>query len=110
MTIHIEFITLVVRIDAIEAKVEGGWDGWLQRYEGLMGSVCQQDEDLFSISTMNPIDMRQIANDYEAAGLILGEDMNVVEMFSSLDDCAWLEHVETEDLTMPAVRFYSSRD
>ena len=71
MAVAVKFITLVVRKDAIEQKVDGGWVSWLSMHRNKLGKICWHDEFLFAISWMNNNDIAAQIKEYEEKGLTL---------------------------------------
>ena len=119
MAVALGFITIVVRRDAIETKVSGGWKAWYDKHSHLMGRACWHDEELFVISWMNHTDSSRTLNEFKDMGLIsmkqtpdgtsLWEDMCVLEM-NSYPNCDWLEAVGDELLGPTAVKLMGSLD
>ena len=50
MAVALGFITIVVRRDAIETKVSGGWKAWYDKHSHLIGRICWHVIELFVIS------------------------------------------------------------
>lgn len=106
MAVAVKFITLVVRKDAIEQKVNGGWVSWLSMHRNKLGKICWHDEFLFAISWMNNNDIAAQIKEYEEKGLTLqsqnpeteqmGGDMCIVEMMQFSANCDWLEIIEDD--------------
>ena len=106
LAIEIRFITIVIRRDAIEAKVPGGWIGWLESHKRRIGKTCWHDEHLFATSSMNHHDTSGQLKDYKERGLITmaqnseggdeWQDMCVLEILSFPSQCPWLEVVSDE--------------
>jgi len=106
LAVEIRFITIVTRRDAIEARVPGGWIGWLETHKRRIGKTCWHDEHLFATSSMNHHDTSRQLNDYKELGLISmsqnsegddeWQDMCVLEILSFPRQCPWLEVVSDE--------------
>ena len=106
MAVAVKFITLVVRKDAIEQKVDGGWVSWLSMHKNKLGKICWHDEFLFAISWMNNNDIAAQIKEYEEKGLSLKSqhpetkqmdgDMCIVEMMQFSTHCDWLEIIEDD--------------
>ena len=120
MAVEVRFITTIVRIDAIEAKVIGGWEGWSKKYADIMGKLCWHDDHLFAISWMNYNDSVSTTQEYTELGLTglrrmpdgthVWEDMCVLEMWNHPTNCPWLESVGDELLGPAAVEFCEGRE
>lgn len=120
MSVEVRFITTIVRIDAIEAKVDGGWKQWSEKYADLMGKLCWHDDHLFAISWMNYNDSVSTTREYTELGLTglrrmpdgthVWEDMCVLEMWNHPTNCPWLESVGDELLGPAAVEFCEGRE
>ena len=106
MAVAIRFITIVVKKDAIEQKVPGGWISWLSKHKNKLGKICWHDESLFAISWMNNADIAAQIKEYEEKGLSLQSqdpekkqpkgDMCIVEMMQFSTHCDWLEIIEDD--------------
>ena len=106
MAVAIRFITILVRKDAIEQKVPGGWISWLSTHKKKLGKICWHDDSLFAISWMNNADIAAQIKEYEEKGLTLqsqnpetkqmGGDMCIVEMMQFSTNCDWLEIIEDD--------------
>ena len=106
MAVAVRFITLVVRKDAIEHKVCGGWASWISMHKSKLGKICWHDDSLFAISWMNNNDIAAQIKEYEKKGLSLQSkdpdnmqitgDMCIVEMMGFSSHCDWLEIVEDD--------------
>ena len=120
MAIEVRFITTIVRIDAIEAKVEGGWKAWSAKYADLVGKLCWHDDHLLAISWMNHADSVSTAREYTELGLTglrrmpngshVWEDMCVLEMWNHPTNCPWLKSVGDEFLGPAKVEFCEGRE
>ena len=106
LAVEIRFITIVTRREAIEARVPGGWIGWLETHKRTIGKTCWHDEHLFATSSMNHHDTSRQLQDYKELGLISmtqnsegddeWQDMCVLEILSFPTQCPWLEVVSDE--------------
>jgi len=106
LAIEIRFITIVTRRDAIETKVSGGWEGWLETHKSKIGRTCWYDDHLFATSWMNHHDSSRQLKEYKELGLVSMRknsegadewaDMCVLEVMSFPSQCPWLEVVSDE--------------
>lgn len=120
MAVEVRFFTTIVRIDAIDAKVEGGWKAWSEKYADLMGKLCWHDDRLFAISWMSYDDSFSTLKEFTKLGLTglrrmpdgrhVWEDMCALEMHSYPRNCPWLESVGDEILGPTAVEFCEGRE
>lgn len=104
MAVALEFINLIVRKDAIEARYRGGWEKFKQDHEMHIGSTSWYDDYLFRAGAMSPSDLEPWIDDYLAAGLRLwredgGEpaewiDACVTDIFGPTLPCEWLDYTE----------------
>jgi hypothetical protein len=71
MAVVIQCVSLVIRIDAIQARYPGGWPAFLQVHQKYLGGAAWHDAELFCISVMDGQTMRMLVRDYEAQGMVL---------------------------------------
>jgi hypothetical protein len=71
MAVVIQGVSLVMRIDAIEARYPGGWPAFLQVHQKYLGTAAWHDAALFCISVMDGETMRLLVRDYESHGMVL---------------------------------------
>jgi len=102
VAVQLEFINVIVPIKNIE-KCEkiGGWKGFLERNQGLMGETDWCDDHLFRTGAMNPLDLQDIVEDWKGYGLQplceengvkLWNDLCVIDSANGLTlPCDWIE-------------------
>lgn len=76
MAIMTEFINFIVPIKTIEEKYPGGWFQCKEDYADVMWGRVWHDQHLFRDGAMNPMDMKNIAEEWEGKGFILFEDID----------------------------------
>ena len=101
MSVALEFINVLVRVDAIKAKYPGGWEKFLKDYEPRIGSIGWYDEHLYREGAMNPNDVGYLVQQWQDNGLTThcednGQgaewlDICVCSMFGPTLPCQWLE-------------------
>ena len=57
MAVALEFINLLVRVDAIRSKYLGGWHQFLKDHEQAIGSTGWYDDNLYREGAMSPTDI-----------------------------------------------------
>ena len=100
MAVLIEAICVLVRRDAIAARLAGGWDGFVSAAGG--GTLCA-DEALARVGFMTPGEAEAFIGRMQAQGLRLEQDgkaldMAVVDQIGGFTlACDWAEfgHVDT---------------
>ena len=94
MAVLVEATAILVRGSAIEEKVAGGWEVFQAALPG--GNVCSDDE-LVSISLIEPTEVRQLAEKLAALGLGFAwdgyfEDIAFADQKRGIiTQCSWLE-------------------
>lgn len=104
MAVDLEFINLLIRIDAIEARYEGGWEQFKKDHEMEIGSSAWYDDHLFRTGAMSPGDLESSVDHYISRGLQLwheedGEPVEWIDgcasdIFGPTLRCEWLDYVE----------------
>jgi len=104
MSVALEFINVVVRVDAIKAKYDGGWEKFLKDYEPRIGSIGWYDDNLYREEAMNPNDVRYLVQQWQDNGLATHRedggkpveclDICVCEMFGPTLPCQWLSFTD----------------
>jgi len=99
MAVALEFINVLVRIDAIRKKYPGGWEKFLLDYQEVIGAVGWYDEYLYREGAMSSEDISYIIDSWIENGLdvyrtVDGEpvewlDICVTEMFGTTLKCEW---------------------
>jgi hypothetical protein len=69
MAIALEFVNVLIRIDAIKEKYEGGWEKFLEDNNGNIGDLCWYDSYLFRDGAMSSGDIEDIITSLEERGL-----------------------------------------
>lgn len=100
MSVALEFINVLVRIDAIKAKYRGGWEKFLKDYEPRIGSIGWYDDHLYREGAMNPADTEYLVEQWRYNGLETHREENgkpvewldicVTEMFGPTLACDWV--------------------
>jgi len=101
MSVLIEAISVIIRRDAIEKKVAGGWSRFI---EAVPNRTLCADDDLARIGFMNSDDMFAYVHRLEALGLQFVEgrkhvDIAVVDQLKGLNPewkCDWLDVINVE--------------
>lgn len=105
MSVVLEFINLLVRIDAIDVSYAGGWASFLKDHEDEIGRRAWYDDHLFRTGAMNSDDMRDLVNSFESSGFQLArfegtrrvewtEGCVVEPIFGPSLPCRWLAFTE----------------
>jgi len=99
MPIHLEFINVIVRRDAVDAKVSGGWEAFLSKF--CTSEIDWHDDYLFRTGAMNEMDAERLVEMFEQEGLTpyrtlpSGEvewvDLCVMSMLGYNGICDWLD-------------------
>lgn len=71
MAIEIQFVSLVLRRDAIESRYAGGWSVFYDDHKHLLGLGALYDEHLFCLSVMDGSVMRIIVRQFGEKGLTM---------------------------------------
>lgn len=95
MAILIEALSLVIRVQAIDSKFQGGWDAFVGRFGGPY--LCT-DGELARLSATSGAEAMDLAAMLEGYGLVfrdgagVHQDMIIVEQLRGpAADCDWLE-------------------
>ena len=105
MAVALEFINVIVRIDAIQKKFPGGWPALLHDLDFRIGAVGWFDDHLYREGAMNPRDAQWLVEQWAGFGLEVykEKDGNPVEwvdiciaesMFGPSLKCEWLSFTE----------------
>lgn len=105
MAVAMEFINVIVRIDAIRKKFSGGWQGFLQDFDGRIGSIGWFDDHLYREGAMNPQDTKRLVEQWKGLGFDVYREDNgqpvewldicVAEsLFGSSLKCDWLDFTD----------------
>ena len=71
MAIQVQFITLVIPIEQIDASAEpGGFVGLLEREAADDGNRFWHDDHLYAIAFMNPLETQRAMKHWETRGLV----------------------------------------
>jgi hypothetical protein len=70
MAVALEFIDFIVRIDAIESRYPGGLEACLYDHLPALNGRVWFDQHLFRDGAMNPLDIRSLAEHWEALGFV----------------------------------------
>ncbi len=99
MAVALEFINVLVRIDAIRKKYPGGWEQFLVDEEKAIGSIGWYDDHLFRLGAMSPGDVGYIVDELIANGLEVHREVDgkpvewldicVVAFFGPTLKCEW---------------------
>lgn len=76
MAIMTEFINFIVPIKTIEEKYPGGWMQCKEDYVDSLWGRVWYDDHLFRDGAMNPMDMKDIVEDWEGMGFILFDEVD----------------------------------
>lgn len=100
MSVALEFINVLVRIDTIKAKYQGGWEQFLKDYERRIGTIACYDEHLYREAAMNPADVECLVQQWSGNGFQVYReedgkavewlDVCVVELFGPTLVCDWV--------------------
>jgi hypothetical protein len=115
MPVALEFINVLIRRDALDKKIDGGWERFIAGND-LLWKVEWYDDYLLRTGAMNPADVKWIVESYRHLGLtdtimVDGEehwaDLCVFEnLFGSSLPCDWLDYEYWQsDPMQPAIRF-----
>lgn len=115
MPVALEFINVLIRRDALDQKIEGGWERFIAGND-LLWKVEWYDDYLLRTGAMNPADVEWIVETYTHLGLtdtvtVDGEehweDLCVFEnIFGSSLPCDWLDYEYWQaDPMRRAIRF-----
>ena len=104
MTVALEFINVIVRIDAIRSKYRGGWDQFIVDHEHRIGPIAWFDDYLYREGAMNPLDIQMLIDEWIDAGLDVYRlengrpvewiDICVVEFFGPTLKCDWISFID----------------
>ena len=104
MTVALEFINVIVRIDAIRSKYRGGWDQFIADHEHRIGPTAWFDDYLYREGAMNPLDIRRLIDEWIDAGIDVYRlengkpvewiDICVVELFGPKLKCDWISFTD----------------
>ena len=99
MAVALEFINLLVRVDAIRSKYLGGWHQFLKDHEQAIGSTGWYDDNLYREGAMSPTDIGHLVDFWREKGLTTHRDENgqpaewidvcVSEFFGPTLPCSW---------------------
>lgn len=108
MAVRLEFINLIIPVQAIEVKCPDGWSGCLRDHTKSIGRVVWYDDHLFRTGAMDPEMMDNLITKWTRLGFeatevvdekVVWKDFCVVDSFRySRHSCNWL----TFDPTMRA--------
>lgn len=115
MPVALEFINVLIRRDAIEQKIQGGWRQFTDG-SNSPGGIRWHDDYLFRTGAMSPAVVEDIVRSFTELGLsdtkiVNGEehwdDLCVFEnMFGASLRCDWLDYdYWLDDRSRRAVRF-----
>ena len=100
MAVALEFINVLVRIDAIRTKYPGGWERFLKDCEPRIGSIGWYDDHLYREGAMSPSDTEYLVEQWQLNGLqthreedgkpVEWLDICVTEMFGPTLACDWV--------------------
>ena len=100
MAVALEFINVIVRIDAIREKCRGGWEQFLVDREKEIGSVAWYDDHLYRDGAMNPFGAESLVSYLIEKGLtgyreadgkpVEWVDFCVTELFGATLICDWV--------------------
>ncbi len=76
MAVELEFINVIVRIDAIREKFPGGWGAFLQDFGWRIGSIGWYDDHLYREGAMNPEDTKCLVDQWIDLGLQVYREEN----------------------------------
>ena len=99
MAVLIEAISVVVRRDAIEHKIQGGWNSFL---EVVPNRTLCFDDFLARVGFMSPVDVEKFCSDLQSLGLAFVEnelfiDIAVVDQRQGPTlQCDWLQFKRVE--------------
>jgi len=98
LPVLIEALSVVIRVDRLQARFPGGWLGF--QLQAMHPSFCA-DGEVVRLGFMHPDDVRNLVSDLEAAGLTYvvedaagrrAEDLVVVDQHAGpMVDANWLE-------------------
>jgi len=114
MPIHLEFINVIVRRDAVDAKFPGGWEAFLKKFGASEASW--HDDYLFREGAMNEMDAERLVEMFAKEGLTpyrtlpSGEvewvDLCVMSMLGFNGICDWLDmRFPLKTMNLRAIRF-----
>jgi hypothetical protein len=69
MTVALEFINVIVRIDAIRSKYRGGWDQFIEDRHYRIGPLAWFDNYLYRDGAMNGLEISTLLDKLVDAGL-----------------------------------------
>jgi hypothetical protein len=70
MAVRIEYIAVIVRRAAIDARYTGGWQAFISRWGGAVGRTAWLDDNLFCQNTMDPSAAETDVEEMRAGGLL----------------------------------------
>ena len=94
MAVLVEGISVLVRKDAIENKMQGGWKRFLLT---VPNSTLCHDDELARVGFMEPATTREFMEELESMGLTYIEEGKPVDMLvcdqqsGPLADCEWIQ-------------------
>jgi hypothetical protein len=94
MAVLVEGISVIVRRDALERKLKGGWPAFVSTVPN--GTLCA-DDYIARIGFMDPSDVKQFVDGLERCGLTFqtkgkAMDIAIVDQLRGLTiECEWLE-------------------
>jgi hypothetical protein len=102
MAVQVQFITIVIPIERINASAEpGGFAGLLEREAEFAGKRFWHDEHLYATAVMSPMEAQHIMEEWERKGLVgrtsndesrQWKDLCVVDYYHGPTlPCAWLD-------------------
>ncbi len=69
MSVHLEFINVLIRRDALERVYPGGFEQYVRDNAEFIGITCWFDEDIVREGAMSPQDAKGIVEYWEGLGL-----------------------------------------
>lgn len=69
MSVHLEFINVLIRRDALERVYPGGFQQYVRDNAEFIGITCWFDEDIVREGAMSPQDAKGIVEYWEGLGL-----------------------------------------
>jgi hypothetical protein len=98
VAVFVEFISVVVRRDAIDERYKGGWDSFV---DDVPNRTMCADRHLARVGFMSPTDAKIYVDSLERKGLTYLRDGKAVdlvvvdELRGPMVDCDWIEHGQT---------------
>jgi hypothetical protein len=95
MAVFVEFISVIVRRDAIDERYTGGWGGFV---EDVPNRTLCADSRLARVGFMNPADTKTYVDGLERKGLSYLRDGKAVDLVvvdqlrGPVVDCNWVEY------------------